>query len=176
MVTNNFKAICAAVLQATGGNEFEGKGYVGAIKTLSGGSECLAPLGTTNYPYEVYAYYNPSNFGGFILSTDSTPATAGDYEVQGTIDNLECEAYCYASGVDESGNPYITYRIDIENWGESTYLRSIGYAQTVTAGEESSDSTHDSLVLLDRTVLPSVIYLPQNELVTVDYTLKTILY
>lgn len=162
MITNNFKAVMALVLQKCS----TAYGTL-PVKATNGTTYYASPnFGTSGFPGTLAQTQSRSNTtAGIQLGTGTTPATADDYMLQSiiTATSVSC-AVTNVPSVDEDGNPYLILTLAITNTGSSAVtISEIGYAQSIYAATAlAGTSCSGRVCLIDRTVLAEPITIVGN--------------
>lgn len=169
MITKNFKALMALILQSSNNNT----GTV-PVKGVNG---------TTYYATNNLAFpKNPSL--GFTLSetaagvsfgTSGTAATENDYKLGSAITSGLSASVLHSSKM-ESDGPASTLKFTVTNTsGSSITIREVGFKQTLAVSSTQGAAGTSSVVcLLDRTVLSTPLTIASGDSAILNYKLKTL--
>ena len=176
MITKNFKALMALILQSTGTTA--AKVLIQAHDT----SNQQWYLGTrfTYYPSSISTGIRIGNtsVAGVWLGSGNTPPTEDDYILDNRITSgLSAGSPSMATGLDGDGNPYLSLTYLLTNGTASDItVREVGYVQSIScASGLGSTENADLKYLLDRTVLETPLVVPANGTAVLRYILKTII-
>jgi len=193
MVTRNFKALLGRALCVVSsypsGSENNNKFrtsllvhdiYNGAYYLVS-----VSASGVQSFPGQVV---NAVNVGGnyetngIWLGTGNRTPSEDDYDLQSTITaGISASVSDVVPGLDEDGDPCLTYTIAVTNTGsDSITISEVGYRQNAACSVIKDVEATTSVIrmgrplLLDRTVLESPLTLASNgDAGSIIYTLKT---
>lgn len=175
MITKNFKAIIAWLLQI---KTYSPKGYT-PIKDVNGNT-LYSSGNISNYPAGKTSavIINTTTNPGIYLGSGSTPPTENDYSLESRITGgLTPSSTNETAGVDENGNPFITFVFTLTNTtANDITVAEIGYFQTcMAAASYGGNASAYERFMLDRTVLQNPVTVPANGNAVIEYTLKTII-
>lgn len=174
MITKNFKAIMAAVLESCGNATTNG--YL-PVKNTSGVT-CYMGGRFYGFPYsESYTViFTPGS--GVHVGSGNTAPTEDDYDLESEITSgLTANTAAPIFNVDADGNPYIDIVFTLTNTTASDItVREVGYVQqNMTASTLGSPVNDSARLLMDRTLLDSPVIVPANGAAAIKYTLKTLI-
>ena len=178
MITKNFKAIIACLLQSssTSGNS----GGLIPVKDTSGTTQYLSSKFSA-FPYTVGTTVRIStgSQSGIWLVTGTTQPTENDYNLESRITSgLSASTPTITYGVDISGNPYKELLFTLTNTTSSDIsISEIGFFQEsfVAATQGAIPGSSATAIMLDRTVLSTPVTVPANDSAAIKYTLKTVM-
>lgn len=173
MITKNFKALMACMLQSNG--SVATKGYM-PVKNVSGTTGYLG-FYYAAFPYSLYKNVSFSSAPGIIVGRGDTPATEDDYALESIITSgLTASNSTQTNGIDD-GNPYLEYLFTLTNTtGSDIVVKEIGYLQFFqTATASGANASNYGSYLIERTVLSTPVTVPANDSAAIKYRLKTVL-
>lgn len=176
MITKNFKALLAVILQSAGNTDTNG---LLPIKSQTGTTIYLS-FRQNGFPYSVYnsvSIASSASNNGIRLGTGNTQATENDYNLESRITSgLTASSPAVTYDVDENGNPYKEFLFTLTNTTNSDItVAEIGYFQQVYTSTSKGANTSTTTIMLDRTVLSTPVTVPANDSAAIKYTLKTIM-
>jgi len=176
MITKNFKAILASVLQCLG--SVSGYKAVVPVKKTNGDSGYTSPY-FTGYPSTVDTGVRFSaSSQGIHVGTGDTAPTEDDYNLESTVTSgLSSSSPSATRDADNDGNPFVEFLFTLTNTtGSDIVIKEIGYFQKIIFNTTyKSTSSSDTVVMLDRTVLSTPVTVPANDSAAVKYRLTTVL-
>ena len=174
MITNNFKNLCATMLEMTGLN----MGILPVVDTQNRTYYIACAL-NSGYPLIVYddRVRTEVYFSGISIGSGNREESSSDYDLQTPIFEGFSATVTKEHGLD-NGDPYLEYTIDIENTGENSItINEIGYVQSFRVLPEQlvavPVTVYSCAALVDRTVLSSPVTIAVGETKTITYRLKT---
>lgn len=176
MLTKNFKALMATILESN-----NGAGRVGIlpIKQPNGTVYYITPSFSNCFPSNTSYYFTTSRDStGIQLGTGSTPSTEDDYTLESIITGgLNASSAITHCDVDSSGNPFLDLDLTVTNTSSNDItVREIGYCQTIQCTTTKGGTSYTGRsFLLDRTVLSNPVTIPAGQYAVIRYTLKTII-
>ena len=177
MITKNFKAILASVLQSLG--SVSGYKAVVPVKKTNGDSGYTPPYFTSEYPNTVgtSVQFSASNSGIHVGTGDTAP-TEDDYNLESMVTSgLSASSPAATRDADNDGNPFVEFLFTLTNTtGSDIVIKEIGYFQKIIFNTTyKSTSSSDTTVMLDRTVLSTPVTVPANDSAAIKYRLTTVL-
>ena len=180
MITKNFMALVALMLQSNGPNSVVG--FLPAKRT-NGNTIYLGPrFGNYSFPVSVSAEGALSVHAlGIHVGSGNTPPTTDDYTLESPITSgLSFSAITKNFDADDNGNPFVELLFTVTNTSENTItIREISYVQGVSfssaKGGNVNVNANSAFITLDRTVLDEPIIIPVSGSADIRYVLKTIL-
>lgn len=176
MITKNFKARLATILQTNGSS----KGWL-SVKDTEGTTRylgCSVP-GYNIFPGTCTQNISFGSSSGIWLGSGNTPASEEDYNLESRITSgLSAASPSLTEGIDGSGNLYLEMVFLLSNTTSSDItVREIGYVQDFRLANTQGDTMANTNrnVMLDRTVLATPVTVPANDSAAIKYTLKTIM-
>ena len=176
MITNNFKNLCATLLESS-------LAYIGLLPVVDYRNRtwyASTHIGADNYyPVGPLVYAREYDYSpGISIGSGTRAESASDYELQTPIFNGYTMTIDKSLGLD-SGNPYLEFTISIENTDSNSIMVSeIGYFQLVAVTQEQNVTdpySRSANLMLDRTVLSTPVTIAAGETETIVYRLKTTL-
>ena len=174
MITNNFKAAVALLLQSNGINNTKG---LLPVKTWGNITHYLGSK-FYNFPRTIannisFAYTTD----GVLLGSGSTAPTAEDYKMDALITSGLSASTPTLNYEINDGNPQVALFYTLTNTTSSDIvIREVGYLQKFSTSTtlNGTDSATASL-LLDRTLLDTPLTVPANGVAILKYQMKTII-
>ena len=176
MITKNFKAVVASLLQSNGSSSIQA---CLPVTTTTGAVHYLEPR-FPDFPYNVTKgmQISSSLSRGVWIGRSSTPPTENDHTLVDRITSgLTSGSPSVSTHVDASGNIYEDNIYILTNTTSSDItINEIGYVQTFrTSSSVGGTSGINDILMLDRTVLESPLTVPANGSAVLSYQFKTIM-
>lgn len=170
MLTQNFINAMAMVLQRGSID----KGLL-PITAYNGTTYYLSP--SAAIPANLTQTVTMSESGaGICLGYGNRAAAVTDYQLESPSTALSATVTRTVLDLDANGNPYIQFDIAVTNTLEQTRtISEIGYRQNLRGSTTQGGTGSNRVCLFDRTVLDEPITIEPNEVVTIRYTLKTVI-
>ena len=176
MITKQFKALVALLLQANSDNQ---NGIFQCKDTLGNTIYLTSYWSTSHYPGNNYQNVRFSNgLVGIVVGSGSTPSSENDYSLESMIKSgLSATTPTLESSIDNNGNVVLSATFSLTNTSDSPITVSeIGYVcKHPGAIAYNQANTGDKSILLDRTVLESPVVIGAGNSATIRYDRKTVI-
>lgn len=175
MITKNFKAVVASLLQSNGQSSIQA---CLPVTTATGAVHYLEPR-FPDFPYNVTRSMVISNSlsRGVWIGRGNTAPTENDYTLEDRIiSGLTAGSPTESAAVDGDGNIYKDLIFVLTNTTASDItIKEIGYVQTFrTSSSVGGTAGIIDILMLDRTVLEPPLTVPANGNAALKYRMKTI--
>ena len=173
MITKNFKALCAGMLQSNGSSTCESLIPI----TRYDGNQYYLQARFSNFPNSITSSVAFNNSGtGIKVGSGSTAPTSNDYNLESLITSgLQASSPTIIYGIDNDDNFYKELAFILTNTTSSDItVQEIGYFALVYANStRGSTGKSTCVIMLDRTVLSSPVVVPANDTAAIKYRLAT---